>query len=307
MLQPVSRIVDLLDPALNRICNMTVDEARRRVLDGDPAGVRGIDGSFALVAAEGVTVRLARSLDRPMRYFLAKRHEGPALYVADRIDTLHHALADRRPRGSVPPELHAHGPGPLRRRDRARRLSGSRSRSTRASSRRDRTRCRRRSTRSAAGTSARWRTRSRSGCGRSTPARRAGADRRRVFRRHRQRRGLPRDLPRDAPARPVAARLKAFVLNLGAGPGRRSGARVSVGGRACRSSSRRSTRRPTVWTSTRRSACSRTTSRSTSSARRWASSSAAASAPATPSGAISPTATAATRTSRTIRSKRTPS
>src|SRR5439155_17768427 len=27
-----------------------------------------------------------------MRYFLAKRHEGPALYVADRIDTLHQAL-----------------------------------------------------------------------------------------------------------------------------------------------------------------------------------------------------------------------
>ncbi len=92
MLQPVSRIVDLLDPALNRIGNMSADEARRRVLDGNPAGVRGIDGSFALVAAEGVTVRLARSLDRPMRYFLAKRHEGPALYVADRIDTLHAAL-----------------------------------------------------------------------------------------------------------------------------------------------------------------------------------------------------------------------
>jgi len=92
MLQPVSRIVDLIDPALNRISNMSVDEARGRVLDGNPAGVRAIDGSFALVAAEGVTVRLARSLDRPMRYFLAKRHEGPALYVADRIDTLHAAL-----------------------------------------------------------------------------------------------------------------------------------------------------------------------------------------------------------------------
>ena len=92
MLQPVSRIVDLLDPALNRISNMSVGEARRRVLEGDPAGVRAIDGSFAIVAAEGVTVRLARSLDRPMRYFLAKRHEGPALYVADRIDTLHAAL-----------------------------------------------------------------------------------------------------------------------------------------------------------------------------------------------------------------------
>ena len=93
MLQPVSRVVDLLDPALNRISNMTADEARRRVLTGDPAGVLAVDGSFALVAAEGITVRLARSLDRPMRYFLAKRHEGPALYVADRIDTLHQALA----------------------------------------------------------------------------------------------------------------------------------------------------------------------------------------------------------------------
>ena len=93
MLEPVSRIVNLLDPTLNRIANMTVDEARRRVLDGHPAGVRAIDGSFALVAAEGVTVRLARSLDRPLRYFLAKRHEGPALYVADRIDALHDALA----------------------------------------------------------------------------------------------------------------------------------------------------------------------------------------------------------------------
>ena len=36
MLQTVSRIVDLLDPSLNRIGNMSVDEARRRVLDGEP-------------------------------------------------------------------------------------------------------------------------------------------------------------------------------------------------------------------------------------------------------------------------------
>ena len=103
MLHPVSRVVDLLDPDLNRISNMTVDEARRRVLSADPAAVRTIDGSFALVASEGRTVRLARSMDRPMRYFLAKRHQGalgpsghtgPALYVADRIDRLHQALTD---------------------------------------------------------------------------------------------------------------------------------------------------------------------------------------------------------------------
>ncbi len=92
MPQPVSRVVDLLDPSLNCISNMEADVARRRVLTGDPDAVRAIDGSFALVAVDGITVRLARSLDRPMRYFLAKRHEGPALYVADRIDTLHRAL-----------------------------------------------------------------------------------------------------------------------------------------------------------------------------------------------------------------------
>jgi asparagine synthase (glutamine-hydrolysing) len=89
----VSRVVDLLDPSLNTFTGITVDEARARVLSGDPEAVRAIDGSFALVASEGITVRLARSMDRPLRYFLAKRHEGPALYVADRIDTLHRALA----------------------------------------------------------------------------------------------------------------------------------------------------------------------------------------------------------------------
>jgi asparagine synthase (glutamine-hydrolysing) len=89
----VSRVVDLLDPSNNTFTNVSADEARVRVLSGDPASVRAIDGSFALVAAEGITVRMARSMDRPLRYFLAKRHEGPALYVADRIDTLYRALA----------------------------------------------------------------------------------------------------------------------------------------------------------------------------------------------------------------------
>jgi asparagine synthase (glutamine-hydrolysing) len=93
MQHPISRVVDLLDPDLNRIWNMSVAQARETVLRGDPDSVRGIDGSFAIVAADGITVRLARSMDRPMRYFLAKRHEGPALYVGDRIDTLHQALA----------------------------------------------------------------------------------------------------------------------------------------------------------------------------------------------------------------------
>src|SRR4051794_14869972 len=88
----VERVVDLLDPTLNQIHNMTVDEARARVLSGKAEAVREIDGSFALLARDGKTVRMARSLDRPMRYFLAKRAEGPALIVADRIETIFNQL-----------------------------------------------------------------------------------------------------------------------------------------------------------------------------------------------------------------------
>jgi asparagine synthase (glutamine-hydrolysing) len=85
----LERVVDLLDPSLNQILNLSMDEARARILHGTPESVRAIDGSFALLAREGKTVRMARSLDRPMRYFLAKRQEGPALLVADRIDALY--------------------------------------------------------------------------------------------------------------------------------------------------------------------------------------------------------------------------
>ena len=103
MHEPVNRVVDLLDPALNVIHNMEVGEARRRVATGDAQAVAGIDGSFALVARDGITVRMARSMDRPVRYFLAKRAEGPALFVADRIDALHRALADEGLAGQFHP------------------------------------------------------------------------------------------------------------------------------------------------------------------------------------------------------------
>jgi asparagine synthase (glutamine-hydrolysing) len=88
----IERVVELLDPSLNEIHNMSLEEARRRVLSGRPEAVREIDGSFALLAREGKTVRMARSMDRPMRYFLAKRAEGPALIVADRIDAIFNQL-----------------------------------------------------------------------------------------------------------------------------------------------------------------------------------------------------------------------
>ncbi len=88
MNQYLERLVDLTDPAANEIYNLSLEAARERVLSGSPESVRAIEGSFALVAHAGKKVRLARSLDRPLRYFLAKQKDGPALVVADRIDTI---------------------------------------------------------------------------------------------------------------------------------------------------------------------------------------------------------------------------
>src|SRR4051812_15982486 len=88
----LEKVVDLTDPGLNRIYNMSVTEAMERVLSGKAERVREIEGSFAIVARDGKMVRVARSMDRPMRHFLAKRDEGPALVVADRIDAIHNWL-----------------------------------------------------------------------------------------------------------------------------------------------------------------------------------------------------------------------
>jgi len=90
--RPVESVLDLTDPSRNRLYNMTLEEARERVSRGSSRDVREIDGSFALVARDGVAVRMARSLDRPMRYFLAKRVDGPMLVVADRIDAIRDCL-----------------------------------------------------------------------------------------------------------------------------------------------------------------------------------------------------------------------
>ena len=85
----VERVVDLLEPGSNHLYNLSVEEARAILLAGPAEEVRRLQGSFALLAKAGKTVCMARSLDRPMRYFLAKRQEGPVLVVASRIDAIY--------------------------------------------------------------------------------------------------------------------------------------------------------------------------------------------------------------------------
>jgi len=81
----VERLVNLLDPDRNILLSTTLDEAQAALAANDPDRVRAVDGQFALVHKDGITVRLARSLGRPMRYFLAKRTEGPCLVIAEQM------------------------------------------------------------------------------------------------------------------------------------------------------------------------------------------------------------------------------
>src|SRR4051812_32802239 len=90
----IERVVDLTEPEANQIYNLSIDDARDLIFR-NPEAARNIEGSFALIAREGKTVKMARSLDRPMRYFLAKRKEGPALIVAERIDAIFQWLQEQ--------------------------------------------------------------------------------------------------------------------------------------------------------------------------------------------------------------------
>jgi asparagine synthase (glutamine-hydrolysing) len=92
MERPVARVIDLVPAEGQRLWNVDTAEARRRLLSADPADVLAIEGSWALWARDGERVCLARSLDRPLRYFLAKDASGPALVVAERIDAIERAL-----------------------------------------------------------------------------------------------------------------------------------------------------------------------------------------------------------------------
>ena len=91
----IERVIDLTDPNETELLNLSADDARQRMLSGSPESVRDFDGSFALIAKDGKSVKLARSLDRPLRYFLAKQIEGPALIVAHRIDSIQKWLEEQ--------------------------------------------------------------------------------------------------------------------------------------------------------------------------------------------------------------------
>ncbi|MDX1504026.1 MAG: asparagine synthase-related protein [Thermoanaerobaculia bacterium] len=92
--QPVTDLVDLVSPTRQQLLGVGLESARKLLLSDDPRAVRRIGGSFALVARDGERVRLARSLDRPLRFFLAKQPEGPLLIVAESIAEIRQHLEE---------------------------------------------------------------------------------------------------------------------------------------------------------------------------------------------------------------------
>ena len=93
--QSIALVIDLIPPDSQRFWSASQRDARHRLLAADSGPVLEIDGSFALVARDGDRVALARSLDRPLRYFLAKSDDGPVLIVAERIDQIAAELVRR--------------------------------------------------------------------------------------------------------------------------------------------------------------------------------------------------------------------
>ncbi len=86
------RVVDLIDPAGDVFLTGDRDAALSALKNGDLKGLRAVSGQFAIMHRAGKQIRMARSIGRPMRYFLAKRTEGPCLVVAERMDEIREFL-----------------------------------------------------------------------------------------------------------------------------------------------------------------------------------------------------------------------
>jgi asparagine synthase (glutamine-hydrolysing) len=89
MLMGVERLVDCAGPQEAGLTGAGLTEVATAVRAGDTARLAASDGHFAATARDGQTVRLARTIGVPLRYFVAKRFHGPFLIAADRIDRLY--------------------------------------------------------------------------------------------------------------------------------------------------------------------------------------------------------------------------
>src|SRR5262249_43574815 len=81
MLEGVERLVSLVETQTSTLINNAVRQC-------DITALGNTDGHFAAVEREGKTIRLARTIGIPLRYFVAKMYHGPYLVVGERMDQL---------------------------------------------------------------------------------------------------------------------------------------------------------------------------------------------------------------------------
>jgi asparagine synthase (glutamine-hydrolysing) len=92
----VERLVDWVGPRETALWGAALSEVEVAVRQGDVGRLEASDGHFAVAARDGQTVRLARTIGLPLRYFVAKRYHGPFLVVADRIDRLYEYCCEHK-------------------------------------------------------------------------------------------------------------------------------------------------------------------------------------------------------------------
>ena len=88
MLEGVERLIDLSGVRTSGLTGAAPESVDAAIRRGDTASLASTDGHFAAVGRDGKTVRLARTLALPLRFFVAKMYHGPFMVVSDRMDRL---------------------------------------------------------------------------------------------------------------------------------------------------------------------------------------------------------------------------
>lgn len=96
MLEGVDRLVDLVGTRTAALTGASDAQVAEWTARYDAEGLAHSDGHFAAVGRDGKTVRLARTIGIPLRYFVAKMYHGPFLVVSDRMDRIFEWCRDQR-------------------------------------------------------------------------------------------------------------------------------------------------------------------------------------------------------------------
>jgi asparagine synthase (glutamine-hydrolysing) len=96
MLEGVDRLVDLVGTRSVGLTGASEAQIAGWMAVCDLPSLSATDGHFAAIGRDGRTVRLARTIGIPLRYFVAKMYHGPFLVVADRMDRIFEWCQDQR-------------------------------------------------------------------------------------------------------------------------------------------------------------------------------------------------------------------